>query len=140
MTSPSCSMKPFLDPPNSKYDNYISSSNVTESANQSFGTAKATRMATIAEDSNSIVRPVFDPDHPAPDIATEDIGLREWSFLIDTFDGDAAIMIRPIRFKEKCHLGLDQNFVIWNDTIRVKFDGTGPKNIPICFLIRTYRK
>jgi len=104
MTSPSCNMKPLLDPPNSKYDDYISSSKVSESSNQSFGTAKTTRTATISDESNTIVRPVFDPDHPAPDIATENIGLRDWSFLIDTFDGDAAIMIRPVRFKEKCRI------------------------------------
>ena len=98
------SMKPFLDPPNSKYDDYISSSSVSEPPNQSFGTAKVTRVATISDHTNTISRSVFDPDHPAPDIATEDIGLREWSFFIDTFDGDAAIMIRPIRFKEKCRI------------------------------------
>jgi hypothetical protein len=96
------SMKPFLDPPNSKYDDYISSSSVSEPPNQSFGTAKVTRVGTILDHTNTIYRSVFDPDHPAPDIATEDIGFREWSFFIDTFDGDAAIMIRPTRFKEKC--------------------------------------
>jgi hypothetical protein len=103
-TSSPCSMKSFLDPPNSKYDDYISSNKVSEPTHQSFGTARATRVATISDESNTIARPVFDPDHPAPDIATVDIGLREWSFLIDTFDGDAAIMIRPIRFKEKCRI------------------------------------
>jgi hypothetical protein len=97
-------MKPFLDPPNSKYDDYISSSNVSDPPNQSFGTAKVTRVAIILDQTNTISRAVFDPDRPAPDIATEDKGLREWSFLIDTFDGDAAIMIRSIWFKEKCRI------------------------------------
>jgi hypothetical protein len=94
-------MKPFLDPPNSKYDNYISSSNVADPPNQSFRTAKVTRVATISDHTNTISRSVYDPDHPAPDIAMEEIGLREWIVLIDLFDGDAAIMIRPIWFKEK---------------------------------------
>jgi hypothetical protein len=65
------SMKPFLDPPNSKYDDYISSSSVSDPPNQSFGTAKVTRIATILDHTNTISRSVFDPDHPAPDIATE---------------------------------------------------------------------
>jgi hypothetical protein len=100
-----CSMKPFLDPPNSKNDNYISSSHVSDPPNQSFRTAATvTRVATISDQANTIFQSILDPDHPAPDIATELIGIREWSFLIDTFNMDAAIMIRPIRFKEKCRV------------------------------------
>ena len=99
-----CSMKPFLDPPNSKYDDYISSSKVEDPPNQLFGTAKVTQVATISDHANTILQSVFDTDHPAPDIATGSIRIREWSFLLDTFDGDAAIMIRPIRFKEKCRI------------------------------------
>ena len=98
-------MKPYLDPPNTKYDDYISTSNfnVTERQTKTHG-PHVTRTAHIEDGNNQYIKPVFDPDGPAPDLESTDTGIRQWNFLVDTFDGDAAVMIRPVRFREKCRL------------------------------------
>jgi hypothetical protein len=56
------SMKEHLDPPNSKYDDYVSATQVGDPTTNAYGTAGVTRTATIDDDGNKLIRPIFDPE------------------------------------------------------------------------------